>query len=131
MTSKRSNRKATTPQNASSIVEQQGLDRRPGSARINVPTTVRVEAGWNRQDRNAAGINRPRVTDHPLDATRADKAAALHTRLGVSITDALLGAVLADLSGPHTALTSDMRDLKRIAAHPRRAPGLLGCNPTV
>ncbi|HEX3829036.1 MAG TPA: hypothetical protein VHV82_17375 [Sporichthyaceae bacterium] len=44
-------------------------------------------------------------------------AAALHTRLGVSVTDAHLGVVLTDLPGPHTVVTSDVRGLKRIAAH--------------
>jgi hypothetical protein len=91
--------------------------RRPGTVRLNVPTTVRVEAGWDRRDPDAAPINRLRITDHPLDATRADKAAALHTRLGISVTDAHLGAVLTDLPGTHAVVTSDVRDLKRIAAH--------------
>ncbi|MDT7580765.1 MAG: hypothetical protein QOK35_2029 [Pseudonocardiales bacterium] len=93
------------------------VSRRRGSATPVVPTAVRVEAGWDRRAARSATINRLRIDDAPLDTHRADLAAALVVALRVVVADAHLGAVVAGLSGPVAVLTSDVDDLRRIAAH--------------
>ncbi|MGH3940014.1 MAG: hypothetical protein ACRDTG_15560 [Pseudonocardiaceae bacterium] len=92
--------------------------------RLIVPTCVRVEAGWNREDPGAAVVNRLRVDDVALDASAANDAAAVRSALGVSVADAHLGVVLGATAGPHAVLTSDAADLRRIAEH-------LDARPTV
>jgi hypothetical protein len=91
--------------------------RKAGSAKLVVPTCVRVEAGWIRQAAGGAAINRLRAEDAPLDAASADRAAGVRADLGVSVTDAHLAAVLDVTAGPHAVLTSDVDDLRRIAHH--------------
>lgn len=91
--------------------------RRAGSVRLVVPTAVRVEAGWDRRARRSAAINSLRVDDSPLDRRAADTAAAVVSALGVSVADAHLAAVLTTAPGPHTVVTSDKADVRRIAAH--------------
>lgn len=88
--------------------------RRAGAARLVVPTTVRVEAGWDRRAPASATINRLRITDADLDQDTADQAVPLRLRLGVSVADAHLGAVMA-VAEPRTVVTSDTDDLRRIA----------------
>lgn len=82
-----------------------------------VPTAVRVEAGWDRRARDAAAINRLRIVDVPLDSAAADRAAVLAAELRISVADAHIGAVVGGLAGPCTVLTSDVDDVRRIAAH--------------
>lgn len=91
--------------------------RRAGSIRLVVPTTVRVEAGWDRRTPAAATINRLRIVDAALDREAADRASALRMRLGVSVADAHLGAVLAVTTAAATLVTSDADDIRRIAEH--------------
>lgn len=80
-----------------------------------VPTSVRVEAGWDRTQ--PAAINRLRVVDHVLDAATGNVAAAIVDELaGVSVADAHLGAAIRSL--PHdevVVLTSDPGDITRVA----------------
>jgi hypothetical protein len=90
--------------------------RRAGSARLVVPTAVRVEAGWDKRTPRAAAINHLRVGDIPLDTPAADRAAGARAELGVSVADAHLAAVLATTDAPHAVLTSDADDMRRIAA---------------
>lgn len=82
-----------------------------------VPTSVRVEAGWDRTLATSAAINRLRVADHLLDASTADTAASLVSDLaGVSVADAHIGAAVRSL--PHeevVVLTSDPGDIRRVA----------------
>ena len=82
-----------------------------------VPTAVRVEAGWDRRTPHAAPVNRLRVRHQGLDGDATDSAAALRTALRVSVADAHLGVVCAALNGPHAVLTSDVADVRRLAAH--------------
>ncbi|MGH3318755.1 MAG: hypothetical protein ACRDN9_01015 [Streptosporangiaceae bacterium] len=91
--------------------------RRAGSVRLVVPTAVRVEAGWDRRAAKAAGLNRLRVDEVPLDTARADRAARVRTALGVSVADAHLAASLRATLGPHAVLTSDTGDARRIPEH--------------
>lgn len=97
---------------------------RAGSQRLVVPTSVRVEAGWDRTASRAAAINRLRVTDHGLDSTAANKAASIRAALGTSVADAHLGVTLVALGEPAAVITSDTDDLRQIAAH-------LGVQPTI
>ena len=96
------------------IVERR---RRGREASAVVPTSVRVEAGWDRTQPAAAAINRLRVIDHPLDTATGNVAAAVADELpGVSIADAHIGAAIRSL--PHdevVILTSDPGDITRIA----------------
>lgn len=91
--------------------------RKAGSVRLVVPTAVRVEASWDRRRPGAAAINRVRADDAPLDSAAADRASVLRTALELSVADAHLGAVVAEVSGPVTVLTSDRADIRRIATH--------------
>lgn len=85
-----------------------------------VPTTVRVEAGWDRTAPAWALVNRLRIADASLDAEKANAAAATRTRTGVSVTDAHLGAVMhAHAEEATTILTSDPEDM-RVVADPLR-----------
>jgi hypothetical protein len=81
-----------------------------------VPTSVRVEAGWDRTQPAAAALNRLRVADQVLDTATANVAAAIADRLaGVSVADAHLGAAIRSL--PHeevVVLTSDPGDIARV-----------------
>jgi hypothetical protein len=89
----------------------------PDAVRLVVPTSVRVEAGWNRADPRAAGINRLSIRDHDLDERAANLAATTRSTLGVSVADAHLAVVLQQTPPPHTVFTSDVRDVRRISEH--------------
>lgn len=89
--------------------------RRAGSVRLLVPTTVRVEACWDRQARRSAVINQLRVGDLALDSVAADLATRARTVLGVSIADGHIAAALSTVPGPHAVVTSDAEDIRRIA----------------
>jgi hypothetical protein len=83
---------------------------------VAVPTTVRVEAGWNRTDPRWAFADRLRVGDEPLDTAQANAASAVRQRAGVSVPDAHLGAVIeAAAADQVTVLTSDPNDIKAAA----------------
>lgn len=81
-----------------------------------VPTTVRVEAAWDRTAPQAAGINRFRARDDELDSQRADIAARLRGRHGVSVADAHLGAAARARAEDNDVivLTSDPDDVRRV-----------------
>ncbi|MCU1371598.1 MAG: hypothetical protein JWO77_2792 [Ilumatobacteraceae bacterium] len=81
-----------------------------------VPTTVRVEAGWDRRAPSAAAINSLGVADHLLDRFQADLAAALSSDAGVSPADAHLGATVAAIPDDQdvVVLTSDPDDIARV-----------------
>lgn len=92
--------------------------RRAGSVRLVVPTAVRVEAGWDRRAPDAAVINQLHVHDAPLDTRAADHAVRARAALGMTdltVADSHIAAVLAATPGPHTVITSDGGDLRRIA----------------
>jgi hypothetical protein len=111
---------------ALAFVESMVVRGRDGAAPV-VPTAVRVEAAWDRRAPGAAPVNRLRIVDVPLDRTGADRAAALVAALRVAVADAHLGAVVATMPGPCAVLTSDVDDVRRIAAHlgvPVRVVGL-------
>lgn len=91
--------------------------RRKTQVRVVVPTSVRVEAGWDRTHSRAAAINRLHIVDAPLDGAAADRAARIRAALGVSVADAHLGAVLEATPGPHAVLTSDVDDVRRMSEH--------------
>ena len=103
------------------------VSRGRGGAAPVVPTAVRVEAAWDRRAPGAAAINRLRITDAVLDRAAADRAAALVAALRVAVADAHIGAAVATMPGPCAVLTSDVDDVRRIAAHldvPVRVVGL-------
>lgn len=91
--------------------------RRTGEVTLVVPTTVRVESGWDRTTATAVAVNRLQFEDAELTGRIADRAAAVRSALNVSVADAHLAAVLGDTKGPHAVVTSDRKDLGRIAAH--------------
>jgi hypothetical protein len=80
-----------------------------------VPTTVRVESGWDRRAARSAPLNRLRVGDSPLDRDLADRAARIRSSLAVAVPDAHIGALLETAEGAVTVLTSDTKDMNRIA----------------
>lgn len=95
-------------------------DRKRGAAKISVvvPTSVRVEAGWDRTAPGWALANQVGITDVPLDAAHANVAAAIRfgTRAGVSVVDAHVGAVV-QLSAAQrvTVISSDPTGMKAVA----------------
>jgi len=88
--------------------------RKAGSLSVVAPTTVRVEAGWDRTASRSATANRLPIADDALDTNSADRAARLRNTLGVSPADAHIGAVLEGAPGDVSILTSDVDDLRRI-----------------
>jgi hypothetical protein len=85
--------------------------------RLLVPTAVRVEAGWDREDPGAAFVNRLGFRDAVLDAKTADLAARIRAERGVSVADAHVGAVVRLLPGeaqPVTIISSDRADMAAV-----------------
>jgi hypothetical protein len=94
-----------------------GRRRRGRDVTAVVPTSVRVEAGWDRTQPAAAAINRLRVADHVLDASAANVAAEITDGLaGVSVADAHIGAAIRGLAHDEVVvLTSGPGDIRRVA----------------
>jgi predicted nucleic acid-binding protein len=91
--------------------------RRSLDARLVVPTTVRVEAGWDRRAPESALVNRLGIADHVLDGEAADRAASLRTQHGVSPADAHVGAAAHHHAGGDVVvLTSDPGDIAAVTA---------------
>jgi predicted nucleic acid-binding protein len=79
------------------------------------PTSVRVEAGWDRTSAQWAFLNRLRIIDACLDSASANAAAAIRERVQVSVADAHIGATVqtapdADI----TVVTSDPEDIRKV-----------------
>jgi hypothetical protein len=90
--------------------------RRAAEVALAVPTTVRVEAGWDRTVAAWALANRLRVADEALGRTEANVAAQIRAATGVSVADAHLGAVLQGSKAQKvTVLTSDPGDVAAVA----------------
>ncbi|HET6186093.1 MAG TPA: hypothetical protein VFE59_03735 [Trebonia sp.] len=90
--------------------------RRAMSITVAVPTSIRVEAGWNRTSPSWAFLNRLRVADLPLDALYANAAASIRQAAQVSVADAHIGAVIQSASADRiSVITSDPVDMRRIA----------------
>lgn len=80
-----------------------------------VPTTVRVEAAYDRSAADAAAINRFRLRDHALDTATADAAASIQGRTGAGPADAHLGAAVRSLTSDEVVvLTSDPADVAAV-----------------
>jgi hypothetical protein len=91
--------------------------RRGLSAAVVVPTTVRVEAGWDRTMPAWAFLNGLRIGDVTLDGRNANIAAAIRRDARVSVADAHIGAVIhATTAAKVTVITSDPADVRRMAA---------------
>lgn len=103
------------PRHAKHRVALSFVERTIAQTRLVVPTSVRVEAGWDRTVPRAAVTNRLEAEDHALDATTANTAARLRSALGVSVADAHLGAVVSVSDGPVAVITSDTADVATMA----------------
>ena len=91
--------------------------RRGRIAEAVVPTTVRVEAAYDRSAPGAAAINRFRLRDHALDTTAADTAARIQALTGVGPADAHIGATVRSLSSDEVVvLASDTADIAAACA---------------
>lgn len=85
--------------------------RRAVPVDIQVPTTVRVEVGWDRTAGSWTFANHLRITDVALDTAQANMAASTRQRTQASAADAHLGAVIRSSGAGHiTVITSDPRD---------------------
>ena len=90
--------------------------RRAADIQTVVPTTVRVEAGWDRTAPAWAFLNRLRISDSPLGPVAASTAAAIRARSRVSVADAHIGAVIGSAPAARiTVVTSAPADMRRIA----------------
>lgn len=87
-------------------------------AAVLVPTSVRVEAGWDRTDPRWAAPNRMEIDDVDLDESQANLATAIRARVGhqVSVVDAHVGAVVQSVTaGRVIVITSDPTDMRAVA----------------
>ena len=90
--------------------------RRAVDVQLLVPTTVRVEVGWDRTSPAWAFPNRMRITDGPLGTDEASRAAGIRARVRVSVADAHIGATIGAAQATHiTVVTSDPADMQRLA----------------
>jgi hypothetical protein len=91
--------------------------RNAASISLVTPTSVRVEAGWDRTSPAWAFLNRLRIADVPLDAGYANTAAAIRERAHVSVADAHAGATVqsAPDDADITVVTSDPEDIRTVA----------------
>jgi predicted nucleic acid-binding protein len=90
--------------------------RRAVLVNIQVPTTVRVEAGWDRTADEWAFANRLRIADVALDTAQANTAASIREHTQASVADAHLGAVIRSTGAEQiTVLTSDPGDARVVA----------------
>jgi predicted nucleic acid-binding protein len=81
-----------------------------------VPTSVRVEAGWDRTAAPWAFVNRLGIVDVPLDVSQADAAAGIAKRTGVSVADAHIGAAIQTADADQiTVISSDPGDMRKVA----------------
>ena len=100
-----------------SMFETQRVTRRaPLRRTFIVPTTVRVEAGWDRTSPASAAANRHPIIDQELNGRTADVAARLRKDLGVFPADAHIGAVVHSLpvGTEVSVLTSDPDDIAAV-----------------
>lgn len=89
--------------------------RKAQEIEVVVPTSVRVEACWDRTASGAAFINRMRIADAPLTGAAVDQAASIRASLGVSIADAHVGATIRQTTAAVTVITSDPHDIEAAA----------------
>jgi hypothetical protein len=89
---------------------------RPGGVVLVVPSTVRVEAGWDRTRPRWAAINRLKITDHHLDQRSTDVAARLRADHDVSPADAHIGALVRGRTPGDdvVVVTSDPADIAKV-----------------
>ena len=98
-------------------LEAVAIRRRRGlGARVVVPTSVRVEARWNRSDPRAAAINRLPIHDTPLTTEVANLAAFISAATQVSVADAHIAAIARSADDEVVVITSDPDDITRAAA---------------
>mgnify|MGYP001557533594 CR=1 FL=1 len=97
---------------------------------VAVPTSVRVEVGWDRRDPRWAGANRLVRDDDALDRAAGDVAAALQARLERGIADAhVVATALRSDADVVEVLTSDPDDVGALLA--RVGGGSSGAGPVV
>jgi hypothetical protein len=92
--------------------------RKAGQVSIVVPTSVRVEAGWDRTDVAWAFANRLGIGDAELAAAHANAASAIRGRIGthISVVDANIGSVIQSSTTKRiSVITSDPDDMKAVA----------------
>lgn len=83
---------------------------------VAVPTTIRVEAGWDRTSSSWAFVNRLPIADIPLSPRHADSAAGIRKRTAVSAPGAHLGAAIQHAGQDRiTVVTSDPGDMRKVA----------------
>lgn len=85
---------------------------------LHVPTTVQVEAGWDRTSPRASRLNRYPITISPLDASTANAAARIVAEHSVTPADAHIGVLCQKHATRDTrviVLTSDPEDILRVA----------------
>ena len=100
------------------LLETQRAKRRaPISRTFVVPTTVRVEAGWDRTAPASAAVNRQPIADHELISRVADLAARIRRQHDVSPADAHIGAAVQSypVGTEIVVVTSDPDDIAAVS----------------
>ena len=109
------------PKHSKAVTRVQLIAKRRARLRdiaLAVPTSVRVEAGWDRTEPRWAFANQLRIADIPLDARTANVAARIRMITGVSVADTHLGAAITSAATADrvTVITSDPDDIRKVAA---------------
>jgi hypothetical protein len=90
--------------------------RRAVAIQVVVPAAVRVEAGWDWTSPAWVFPNRLRIADCPLNTVSANTAAGIRDRIGVSVADSHIGAVIQSAPDSRiTIVTSDPGDMRLVA----------------
>ncbi|MDZ7678218.1 MAG: hypothetical protein U5K29_06680 [Acidimicrobiales bacterium] len=111
----------THPKHRNVLAHLEGVASRRRRGRVVeavVPTSVRVEAGWDRTDPAATLLNRFGIRDHQLDGHAANTAASLvSTGVVSSVADAHLGATVRGTSVEEiVVISSDPHDMAAVCA---------------
>jgi hypothetical protein len=101
---------------ALALIEAVDLARtkRKQNVRVVVPPAVRIEAGCDRSAQGSSLFNRLAPADHDVTPKRTDRSVQLAAQARVSVVDACVGEA-AETLAPSVILTSDARDMKRLA----------------
>ncbi|MCL2423568.1 MAG: hypothetical protein FWD11_06710, partial [Micrococcales bacterium] len=104
----------THPKHMRVVAHLSAVGARRQASHIIVPTTVMVEAGWDRADRRQAELNRLHPQVDPLDEPRSRECVRLVQRRHVSVVDTHVAAVANAQPDRVTVLTSDRDDLEAL-----------------
>ena len=112
-------RDAAHPEHRRILAMMTGIAKRKSrgaTTTIGIPTTIRIEADWDRQLPGAAAINQLPIPDIALAASMINSAASLHSALpSLSVPDSHLGIAMSTSTPPVAVVTGDDEDVKAMS----------------